>query len=96
MRPVARLGDFLYCYGPCIGGNIIITTNVTTFVNNRPIATMFDQTSNCAVGGLGCWAPHPIITGSFTTLVGNRPVARLLDHDTRGPIVTGSLDTYIG
>jgi uncharacterized Zn-binding protein involved in type VI secretion len=97
MRPVARLLDSLICTtGACSGGQIVTSGSYTTLVNNLPIATMWDLTSNCSMGGLGCWSPRTIITGSFTTLINNRPVARLFDKDTGGLIITGSINTLIG
>lgn len=95
MRPAARLFEQLVCAGPCKPGNIIYTHNHTVFINNLPSAGVGDITNNCCIGKF-CWCPNFVITGSVTTFIANRPASRLGDWDTRGVIISGSFDTFIG
>lgn len=96
ISPVACLGDFVACLGPCAPGFIVATFQYTVFIGNRPAACVGDLCNNCCIGAPGCWCPRPIITGSYTTFIGNRPVARVGDLTPQGIILTGSLDTFIG
>lgn len=95
MRPAARLFELLACFSACKPGNIIYTHNHTVFINNLPAACVGDVTTNCCLG-LACWCPNFTITGSLNTFITNRPACRLGDFDTRGVIITGSFDTFIG
>lgn len=95
-RPISALGDLVICLGPCSMGRIVLTFQFRVFVNMRPVACIGDMTTNCCKGGAGCWCPRNIITGSYRTFIGMRPVARVLDFATKGMIISGSPNTFIG
>lgn len=97
-RPAAKLGEFVVCFGACSPGFIIIVLQFKTFINSRPAARVGDLCSNCCFGPppANCWCPRRIITGSFRTFIANRPAATLGSIVSRGIIVTGSFNTFIG
>lgn len=97
-RPAARLSDFVICFGACSPGNIIIVMQFRCFINSRPAARVGDLCSNCCFGPppANCWCPRRIRTGSFRTLISNKPAARVGDLVSRGIILTGSFNTFIG
>jgi len=85
MRPVARIGDFVYF--PCCGVHPIVTGDPLMIDMGRPVARIGDRVS---CGG-------PIITGTWLWIDRFRPVSRIGDLAIcccitccTGRIITGS------
>jgi uncharacterized Zn-binding protein involved in type VI secretion len=104
MFSILRVGDPVNCtcFPPSTGAGVpvpcpngsVIQGSFDTFVEDRAVARVGDQTSNCCGGQ--CFCPNHILTGSFTTFVNDKGVARLSDTISCGVAALGSFRTYVG
>lgn len=89
MRRIAREGDMVTC-GVCADwwSPIDKVKVMRTFVNNRRVATQFDEALSCRVAVL--------IEASKTVFIENQRVHRMYDKNTcQGLTLTASADTFI-
>jgi uncharacterized Zn-binding protein involved in type VI secretion len=89
MRPIARVGDRVWC--PLCGHGVILSGSPIEFLDGRPVARLGDMTSF-----------GPIITGSPYLFLDGRPIARMGDivqclciSPHPGLIVEGSPSSFI-
>lgn len=100
MFSILRVGDPVLCICAPVGSSIpcpngfVTQGSFDTFIEDRAVARVGDQTSNCCGGQ--CVCPNHILTGSYVTYVNDRGIARITDKISCGSASQGSFTTYVG